>query len=161
MFLQSYDFTIVHTSRKNNILADALSRIYEEQEPDTNMEYLIDPTLKEDLNSPQTSMVEQLQQFSRPPATLRRTTASLSDYSDYPQLPRPLTPTVTAMNSDEFPAISSPFSRSHEKDQDTFASIDYFASDTSSFEEEIHRTARAMEEAVNEVVSCQIIRDEP
>jgi hypothetical protein len=45
MFLQGYDFTIVHTAGKDNILADALSRIYEEREPESNTELLEDPTI--------------------------------------------------------------------------------------------------------------------
>jgi hypothetical protein len=34
MFLQSNDFTIIHTTRKNNILVNVLSRIYEERTAD-------------------------------------------------------------------------------------------------------------------------------
>src|SRR5687768_11950158 len=99
-------------------------------------------------------MIEQLQQFLRPPATLYRTTASLSNYIQYPQLPQPLAPTVTAMNSDDFLAIPSSINRSQEEDQVTFSTTDYFDSDTLSFEEEIHHIARTMKEAVNEVASC-------
>jgi hypothetical protein len=45
MFLQSCDFTIIHTAGKNNVLADALSRIYEERTTNTQAEILEDPTI--------------------------------------------------------------------------------------------------------------------
>ena len=32
MYLQSYDFNIIHRPGKDNVLADALSRVYEERE---------------------------------------------------------------------------------------------------------------------------------
>ena len=45
MFLQGYDFTIVHTAGKDNVLTDALSCIYEEREPESSAELLVDPTI--------------------------------------------------------------------------------------------------------------------
>ena len=37
MYLQSYDFDIIHIPGKDNVLADALSRVYEEREASTEM----------------------------------------------------------------------------------------------------------------------------
>jgi hypothetical protein len=45
MFLQSNDFTIIYTAGKNNLLADALSKIYEERTADTEAEIMEDPTI--------------------------------------------------------------------------------------------------------------------
>ena len=46
MFLQHYDFTIVHTAGKDNALADALSRIYEERDAESEAELMADPTIR-------------------------------------------------------------------------------------------------------------------
>jgi len=43
MSLQCYDFDIIHRPGKDNVLADALSRIYEEREASSDM-ILVDPT---------------------------------------------------------------------------------------------------------------------
>ena len=45
MYLQSYDFDIIHIPGKDNVLADALSRVYEEREASAEM-VLVDPTEK-------------------------------------------------------------------------------------------------------------------
>src|SRR5207253_11139708 len=55
MFLQSYDFDIIHMPGKNNVLADALSRIYEET-PASQEEILIDPTEKKTIKDPSSAM---------------------------------------------------------------------------------------------------------
>ena len=55
MFLQSYDFDIIHRPRKDNVLADALSRIYEEREASANM-ILVDPTKKKAIKVPYSAM---------------------------------------------------------------------------------------------------------
>jgi hypothetical protein len=44
-FLQSYDFTIIHTAGKNQILINKLSRIYEKRTADTEAEIMEDPTI--------------------------------------------------------------------------------------------------------------------
>jgi len=46
MFLQSYNFITIHKPGKDNVLADTLSRIYEEREACSNM-ILVDPTEKQ------------------------------------------------------------------------------------------------------------------
>ena len=51
MFLQSYDFDIIHRPGKDNVLADALSRIYEEREASADM-ILVDPTEKKAIKGP-------------------------------------------------------------------------------------------------------------
>jgi hypothetical protein len=51
MFLQGHDFTIVHTVGNDNVLADALSRIYQEREPESSTEFLADPTISAHLSA--------------------------------------------------------------------------------------------------------------
>jgi hypothetical protein len=51
MFLQSCDFTIIHNAGKNNILADALSQIYEEGIANTEAEILEDPTINKSFSA--------------------------------------------------------------------------------------------------------------
>ena len=55
MILQSYDFDIIHTPGKHNILADALSRIYGEREASADM-ILVDPTEKQTIKGPYSTM---------------------------------------------------------------------------------------------------------
>ena len=55
MFLQSYDFDIIHRPGKDNVLADALSRIYEERVASADM-ILVDPTEKKVIKGPYSSM---------------------------------------------------------------------------------------------------------
>ena len=55
MYLQSYDFNIIHILGKDNVLADALSRVYEEGEASTEMT-LVDPTEKQNLKGPYSAM---------------------------------------------------------------------------------------------------------
>jgi hypothetical protein len=45
MFLLSYDFTIIYTTGRSNVLADTLSQIYEERTIDTEEEIMEDPTI--------------------------------------------------------------------------------------------------------------------
>jgi hypothetical protein len=47
MFLQFYDFTIIHTVGKNNILTAGLSRIYEERMVNTEEKIIEDSTRNE------------------------------------------------------------------------------------------------------------------
>ena len=55
MYLQSYDFDIIHRPGKDNILADKLSRVYEEREAGAKMT-LIDPTEKKNIKGPYSVM---------------------------------------------------------------------------------------------------------
>ena len=55
MYLQSYDFDIIHRPRKENVLPDALSRIYEEREVSAEMT-LVDPTDKKNIKGPYSAM---------------------------------------------------------------------------------------------------------
>jgi hypothetical protein len=52
MFLQGYDFTIVHTAGKVNVLADVLSRIYQKREAESSTDILTDPTISAYLSAP-------------------------------------------------------------------------------------------------------------
>jgi hypothetical protein len=45
IFLQSYDFTIIHTIKKNNILVDMLLKICEKRTANTEEEIMEDPTI--------------------------------------------------------------------------------------------------------------------
>ena len=51
MYLQSYDFDIIHRPGKANVLADALSRVYEEREASAEMT-LVDPTENKNIKGP-------------------------------------------------------------------------------------------------------------
>jgi len=51
MFLQSYDFNIIHRPGKHNVLADALSRIYQEREASADM-IVVGPTEKNATKGP-------------------------------------------------------------------------------------------------------------
>jgi hypothetical protein len=45
MFLQSYNFTIIHNAGMNNVLADVLLQIYEQRTADTEAEIIEDLTI--------------------------------------------------------------------------------------------------------------------
>ena len=55
MYLQSDDFDIIHRLEKDNVLADALSRIYEEREASAERT-LVDPTEKKNIKGPYSAM---------------------------------------------------------------------------------------------------------
>ena len=55
MYLQTYDFDIIHIPEKDNVLADALSRVYEKREGSTEM-ILVDPTKKKNIKGPYSAM---------------------------------------------------------------------------------------------------------
>jgi len=55
IFHQSYDFHIIHSPGKDNILADALLRIYEEREASADM-ILVDPTEKKAITGAYSTM---------------------------------------------------------------------------------------------------------
>ena len=55
MYLQSYDFDIIHKLGKDNVLADALSRVYKERETSAKMT-LVDPSEKKNLKGPYSAM---------------------------------------------------------------------------------------------------------
>ena len=55
MYLQSYDFDIIHIPGKDNILADALSRVHKEREASAKMT-LVDPTEKKNIKDPYSAM---------------------------------------------------------------------------------------------------------
>jgi len=55
MYLQSFDFDIIHMPGKDNILANALSRIYEER-PAESDQVLVDRTERKSIRSPSSAM---------------------------------------------------------------------------------------------------------
>ena len=55
MYLQSYDFDIIHRPGKDNLLADTLSRVYEEHEASAEM-ILVYPTKKKNIKGPYSAM---------------------------------------------------------------------------------------------------------
>jgi len=59
MFLQCYDFDIIHRPGKDNVLADALSRIYEEHEASADM-ILVDPTDKKAIKNLYSAMTSSI-----------------------------------------------------------------------------------------------------
>ena len=55
MYLQSYDFDIIHRPGRDNVLVDALSRVYEEREAIAEMT-LVDPTEMKNIKGPYSAM---------------------------------------------------------------------------------------------------------
>ena len=55
MYLQSYDFDIIHRPGKDNVLAVGLSRVYEEREASAEMT-LVDPSEKKNIKGPYSAM---------------------------------------------------------------------------------------------------------
>jgi hypothetical protein len=51
MFLQSYDFTIIHTAGKNNVLTNVPSGIYEERTADTEAVVMEDQTINKSFSA--------------------------------------------------------------------------------------------------------------
>jgi hypothetical protein len=51
MFSQFYNFTIIYTTRKNKVLANALSSIYEKWTTNTEAEIMKYPTIKESFSA--------------------------------------------------------------------------------------------------------------
>jgi hypothetical protein len=51
MFLQSYDFTIIYTAGRNNVLTGALSQIYKERTSNTEAEIIEDPTINKSFSA--------------------------------------------------------------------------------------------------------------
>jgi len=80
MFLQSYDFDIIHRPGKDNVLAEALSRIYEEREARADM-ILVDPTEKKAIKGPSSAMTSSVRQNLHLPHTLD----PIKDCSFFPQ----------------------------------------------------------------------------
>ena len=60
MFLHSYDFDIIHRPEKDNVLADALSGIYGEEEESADM-ILVDPTEEKAIKGPYSGMTSNTQ----------------------------------------------------------------------------------------------------
>jgi len=61
IFLQSYDFDIIHKPAKDDVLADTLARIYEKQEASSDM-ILVDPTEKKAIKGSYSAMTERVKQ---------------------------------------------------------------------------------------------------
>ena len=55
MYLQSYHFDIIHRPEKDNVLADAVSRVYKKREASTEMT-LADPTEEKNIKGPYSAM---------------------------------------------------------------------------------------------------------
>jgi hypothetical protein len=51
MFLQSYNFTNIHTTGKHNVFADVLQRIYEGSTANTEAEIMEDPTINKSFST--------------------------------------------------------------------------------------------------------------
>jgi hypothetical protein len=90
IFLQSYDYTIIHTAWKNNVFANTLLQIYEKRTPDTEAEIMEDTTINKSFSTltflPLSSVPDQYSHLSYPYFTTSIATSSfivLSSNPDY------------------------------------------------------------------------------
>ena len=106
MFLQSYNFDIIHRPGKDNILADALSRIYEEREASADM-ILVDPTEKKVLNGPSSAMTSNTR-HNLQLAYTQDPTSEPSFYSTTPLNPFSVPRHLSMWNTEDVPIPDSP-----------------------------------------------------
>jgi len=106
MFLQSYDFDIIHQPGKDNVLADALSRIYEEREASADL-ILVDPTEKKAIKGPYSAMTSSVKHNLRLAHTLDPIKEP-SFFSPTPLDPFSLPQHLSMWNVEDVPIPGSP-----------------------------------------------------
>ena len=106
MYLQSYEFDIIHISGKNNVLADALSRVYEEREASAEMT-LVDPTEKKNIKGPYSTMTSNTRHNLRLAHTINPLITQ-SFFSTTPLNPFSVPQHLSMWNTEDVPIADSP-----------------------------------------------------
>jgi len=138
MFLQSYDFNIIHRPGKDNVLADALSRIYEEREASADM-ILVDPTEKTAIKGLYYAMTRSVKHNLDLAHTLDPVNQSCF-FSTTPLDPFSLPQHLSMWNIEHVPIPDSP----KEKEKDHHPG---------PFEQGLHKMATTLEEAIDAMQS--------
>ena len=105
MYLQSYDFDIIHRPGKDNVLADGLSRVYEEHEASAEMT-LIDPTEKNNIKGPYSAMTSNTRHSFRLAHTINPLITQ-SFFSDTPLNPFSIPQHFSMWNTEDVPIPDS------------------------------------------------------
>jgi len=139
MYLQFFDFDIIHMPGKDNILADALSRIYEERPAELD-QVLVDPTEKKSIRSPSSAMTNTTKHYLELTDTLNpalHTTLPIP-FQDDPTAPKYL----SMWNSGNG---TTPLFRQEEDENRP-----------SSFEQSLVHADTTIQQATNIIQSCEI-----
>ena len=138
MFLQFYDFDLIHRPGKDNVLADALSRIYEEREASADM-ILVDPTKKKAIKRPYSAMTSSVKHNLHLAHSLDPVKEP-SFFSPTPLDPFSLPQHLSIGNVEDVPIPDSP----KEKENNHRPG---------SFEQGLHKIAATLEEGVDAMQS--------
>ena len=106
MFLQSYDFDIIHRPGKDNVLEDPLSRIGEEREASADM-ILVDPTEMKTIKGPYSAMTSNTK-YNLHLAHTQDSTSKPSVYSATPLNPFSVPQHLSMSNTEDVPIPDSP-----------------------------------------------------
>ena len=106
MYLQSYDFDIIHIPGRNNVLADALSRVYEEREASAEMP-LVDYTEKKNIKGPYSAMKSNTRHNLRLANTINPL-ITLSFFTTTPLNPFSVSQHLSMWNIEDFPIPEFP-----------------------------------------------------
>ena len=147
MYLQSYDFDIIHILGKDNVLADALSRVYEEREASAEM-ILVDSTEKKNIKGPFSAMTSNTRHNLRLAHTINPLITQ-SFFSDTPLNPFSIPQHLSMWNTEDVPIPDSP-----QTDEDSHP--------TSPTEQELVQVATTLEQGIEAMQSGQAsIQGEP
>ena len=114
MYLQSYDFDIIHIPGKENVLADAISRVYEEREASAEMP-LVHPTEKKNIKGPYSAMTSNTRHNLRLAHSINPLITK-SCFSDTPLKPFSVPQHLSMWNTEDVPIPDPP--RDHENNND-------------------------------------------
>jgi len=138
MFLQSYDFDIIHRPGKDNVLTDALSGRYEEREASTNM-ILVDPTEKKAIKGPYSAMTSSVKHNLHLAHTLDPVKEP-SFFSPTPLDPFSILQQLSMWNVEDVPIPDSP----KEKENDHHPG---------AFEQGLHKMVTTLKEGIDAMQS--------